>query len=209
MLEYEKKLHLDEHWEKLQKCQIGKICLNVIISMVSYTILFLGITWGLTFISDVSAWSSSSVWRTIFGLSFLNADIVYFIVGILFYIYASIRFFGINEQNHSVRGKEDTPNSLLTTGYYAKVRHPMYGVFIMRCAFVLLSVRSLIGIVICVLFAVSQYLNACREEKKVLIPLFADAYINYSKQVTQLLLTKVQVIVISIMIIINIIGFLI
>lgn len=206
MLKYEKRLHLDEQWEKMQSGSIIKNMISVVWSILSFVLLFIGLRWLMAYIPDVHPWSNSSLWRSILGISFLYVDILFFLFGIIIYMYASIRFIVINKENHSVRTKSDIPESLLTTGSYAKVRHPMYGVFVIRFAAVFLSLRSVIGIFLVVLFAITQYVNAYREEKRTLIPLFGDEYRQYSDKVRHLLFSKWEVTMLLIFVAFGLIG---
>lgn len=206
MLEYEKKLHLDEHWEKMQNWHIGRNVIKVIFSIICYGAIYIALKWVLGFLPDLSPWNSSDIFTAFGRIPFTIADAVYFGIGAIVYLYASIRFYGINQQNHSVRGKSDTPSALLTTGYYSKVRHPMYGVFVLRSAAVLLSLRSFIGIVLTVIFAISQYVNAIREEKVQLIPLFGDSYRNYINQVRNMLLKPGELVVLVSLSVVSLVG---
>ncbi len=206
MLEYEKRLHLDKQWEKMQSSNVIKNIIFLVWSILCFIFLFIGLRWLMADIPDVHPWSNSSLWRSIFGISFLQVDTLFFLFGIIIYMYASIRFIGINKENHSVRTKSDMPESLLITGFYAKVRHPMYGVFVIWFAAVFLSLRSVIGIFLAVLFAMTQYANAYREEKKTLVPLFGDEYRQYSDKVRHLLLNKWEVIMLLSFVVFGLIG---
>lgn len=206
MLEYEKRLHLDKQWEKMQSgCAMNNM-ISVVWNILCFILIFFCLRWLMTDIPDVHPWSNSSLWRSIFGISFLYVDILFFLFGIIMYMYGSIRFIGINKENHSVRTKNDMPESLLITGFYAKVRHPMYGVFVIKFAAVFLSLRSVIGIFLTVLFAITQYVNAYREEKKILIPLFDDEYRQYSDKVEHLLLNKWEVVMLLIFVTFGLTG---
>ncbi len=192
MLDYEKKLHLDERWERLRSCATGKNVVQMLFSVLCYTALYLSMKCVLGFLPDRTPWQASPPLTAFWGLSFARADAVFFGLGLLAYLYGSIRYRGINRQNHSVRRNGDTPDALLTEDYYAKVRHPMYGVFVICFAAVLLSLRSLIGMVLTVAWTALQYANARREEKRVLRPLFADRYDEYCKRVRRMLLTPAE-----------------
>ena len=206
MLEYEKKLHLDEQWEKIKSCSIGSYIVSIIFGIILYAIIYAVLKKLLTFVPDIVQLNNSNVLTEFYGVLITFADVVYFAVGLALYLYGSIRYIAINKQNHSVREKSDTPTALLTTGCYAKVRHPMYGVFVIRSAAVLLSLRSWIGIALAIVFAVSQYLNALREEKKVLIILFGDSYRNYSKKTRHLLLKNSEVVLLALCLVISFTG---
>lgn len=209
MLNYEKKMHLDKAWDKMQKESFSKSIFQIIINALTYFVMFLLFKWLLIYTPDLCFWDKSPVLFSFLGLSFQISDIAYFAFGLVIYLYGSIRFIGINKQNHSVRNNTDIPSELLTNGYYAKVRHPMYGAFVIRASAVLLSQRSLIGVVFTILFAVSQYLNAAREEKKVLIPQFGEKYIKYIHISKEMVMRKWEIAIIIIWILTGIIGLII
>lgn len=206
MLDYEKKLHLDENWKKIQNLNLGTYVIQLAVNIITYVVLFLLLKWLLLYIQDMNSWNSSSVLFSCWQLSFKMSDIIYFIGGLIMYLYGTVRFIGICRQNKSVKDNMGKPLELITSGYYAKLRHPMYGVFIIRAFAILLSVRSLIGILLALLFAASQYINALREEKKILIPLFGAQYNEYEHIVKGMLLHKWEACVLFIWVLIGVLG---
>lgn len=91
--------------------------------------------------------------------------------------------------------------------YYAKVRHPMYGTFIILQAGFMLSLRSFVGIIIAFIVLIFQYANAVIEEKKQLIPIFWEEYRIYVKNVNRILLTKSEIIAFSLATLLSVVGF--
>ena len=205
MLEYEKKLNLDKLWEKMQS---GGILKNkmLLCSIIFYAAFYISLKLIFGFLPDLTLWQSSDILVEFGDVSLRTADAIYCGIGLLVYLYGSIRYLGINKQNHSVRGKSDTPEALLTTGYYAKVRHPMYGVFVICFAAVLLSLQSVIGIVLAFVWAALQYINAFREEKQVLLPLFGDDYRDYARHVQHMLLMPAEAAALIILVVISLAG---
>jgi protein-S-isoprenylcysteine O-methyltransferase Ste14 len=124
--------------------------------------------------------------------------------------YGSVRLLKITLQNHSVNNKsEDKPERLLKDGYYAYVRHPMYGTFAILYMGTLLSLRSLNGIIIALLMTGGQYVNAIIEEKRILKLVFQEEYQQYTREVKGILLKKTQIIILTIMMIFCIVGFIV
>jgi protein-S-isoprenylcysteine O-methyltransferase Ste14 len=103
--------------------------------------------------------------------------------------------------------KSNTPERLLVTGYYAKVRHPMYGTFIIMQAGFMLSLRSLDGIIIALIIIAVQFINAAIEEKKQLIPIFGEEYKTYAQNVGRMLLTRSEVIALCLVVFLSAVGF--
>ncbi len=176
--------------------------------MVYNTICTLKIA--ITYVPDIYAWSHAEAWFTFKRIKFLKVDLIYFIIGLLMIYYGSIRLFNITIQNHSVKRKsEDIPNRLLKDGFYATVRHPMYGTFVILYMGMLLSLRSLEGIIIALLMTVGQYVNAMIEEKRILQPVFHEEYQLYINEVKGILFKKTQMIFMTIIMIFCIVGFII
>lgn len=207
MLEYEKKLHFDEHYKKLQSLNISQKIGGFIFGVVGYVAIYTALKYALVFIPDLQPWKSVGPWFTFCGIPFSKLDGVYFIFGLIANCYGSIRLAMITAQNHSVQDdKNRAPAKLLTDGWYAKVRHPMYGTFIILQSSLFLSLRSFIGIVCALGVFAFQYFNAAWEEIRSLIPLFGEEYREYSRRVRGLLLRKWEILVIAAVAIFGFIG---
>lgn len=98
--------------------------------------------------------------------------------GILFACscYHSIIIVSLNKEAHSAR---NNPSVLLTTGYYEKVRHPMYSMFTL--VFVSLSFALCSSLAIAVAGFVVLVLIGLMfiEEKRILEPTFGEDYQTY------------------------------
>lgn len=162
----------------------------------------------LTFIPDFQPWSNFKTWFTFGGVRYLKPDLIYFIFGIIFTSYGTMKLSKITVQNHNVRNeKGSAPKELLVDGYYAKVRHPMYGTFIILQAGFMLSLRSFVGIIIALIVLIFQYANAVIEEKKQLKPIFGEEYRLYAENVNRILLTKSEIIAFALASLLSIVGF--
>lgn len=206
MQEYEKKLHLDKRWETMKAMSGGLKFFYVGVHAVTYAVMFIGLKWLMTWVPDIKPFQGAAKWFELIGIPFTKVDGIYFILGWVTYLYGSVRLAKISEQNHSVRGKDDRPNRLLMEGCYAELRHPMYGTFVLHYAAVLLALRSLIGVVLVILFTVSQYINASLEEKRKLIPAFNEAYKVYMTKVPHRLLKKWELIGLILALAVSVVG---
>lgn len=176
---------------------------------VGYAVLYYFIDYILTFIPDIKPWSDFKPWLSLGGMTFTITDLIYFACGLILFCYSTIKLSKITIQNHSVRNeKSNTPNELLVNGYYAKVRHPMYGTFIMLQAGFMFSLRSLNGIIIAMIIIVLQYVNAVIEERRLLIPTFGEEYKIYTNNVRHMLLTRSEIVVLTIVVLLSIVGLL-
>lgn len=208
MLKYEEKLHFDEYYRKLQSNTPLHTAIGILWGVIGYVILYFLIMYAFLYVPDFRPWSNFKTWFSLGGIKFTKADFVYFVCGLILNCYGTIRLSKITVQNHSAKSeKGSNPKCLLTNGYYAKVRHPMYGTFIILQAGFMLSLRSFVGMIVALLIVVGQYINATFEEKKQLIPILGEEYNQYSKNVRRMILTKSEIIVFAVVIILSIIGF--
>ncbi len=208
MLKYEEKLHFDKHYNKLQSNGFLNKTIGLIWGIIGYGLLYYLIKYVLTYIPDIQPWNDLKIWFVIGDVRFVKVDLIYVAYGLILNCYGTIRLSKITAQNHSAKSEKGcTPNKLLISGYYAKVRHPMYGTFIILQAGFMLSLRSLAGIIIALIIMGFQYVNAIIEEKKQLIPIFNEEYSLYTNNVCRMLLTTSEIIVFISAILISAVGF--
>ena len=92
----------------------------------------------------------------------------------------ALAFLLMGLSHKSLFGEIRDPPTILDTGVYAKVRHPMYlGTLLIYMGFILASLSSL-SIWIGIFFL---YDKIATYEEKDLIRMFGDAYLNYQQQV--------------------------
>ncbi|MCF2138603.1 MAG: hypothetical protein K9W44_00940 [Candidatus Lokiarchaeota archaeon] len=119
-----------------------------------------------------------------YELNFTILDIFQYIFGICLYIYANLRIIRISVQNRTIIDKNtQSPHRLLTEKYYGKVRHPMYGMFMINGLFFGSIVGSFLFLTIGLILIVIQSFNGIIEEETKLIPKFEEKYISYKKNV--------------------------
>ena len=192
MLKYEEELHFDKFYEKLKSNSFPHKVIHLVWGVIVYILLFYSVKYILNSIPDFQPWGNFKTWFALGEVRFIKLDLGYFIYGIILTCYGTMRLSKITDQNHSVRNEEGSdPKKLLVDGYYARVRHPMYGTFILLQA----------G------FMLSQYANAVIEEKKKLIPIFGEEYRFYAKNVNRMLLIKSEIIVLSLAALLSVVGF--
>lgn len=172
MLKYEEKLHFDKYYNKMQSTSVLHKAISLVCDVAGYIVLYYCIKYILTSLPDFQPWSNFVPLFSLGGVLFSKIDLIYFTCGLILICYGTVKLSKITIQNHSARNeKSNTPERLLITGYYAKVRHPMYGTFIIMQAGFMLSLRSLDGIIIALIIIAVQFINAAIEEKKQLIPI--------------------------------------
>lgn len=210
MLKYEEKFHFDKNYKKLQNGGFVHKAIALVWGITGYVLLYYLFKYIFNCIGDFQPWNDFKILLNIGDVELIKSDCVYFVLGLIIACYGTIRLSKITSQNHSAKNKENSiPNKLLTTGYYTKVRHPMYGTFIILEAGFLLSLRSFTGMIIALIVAIIQYLNAGFEEKKQLIPIFGEEYSQYSKKVRHRLSTRPEIIVLILALLLSGAGFVI
>ena len=71
----------------------------------------------------------------------------------------------------------------------------------------MLSLRSLDGIIIACIIFTFQYTNTAVEGKKQLIPTFGEKYKTYAQNVGHMLLTRSEIIALSLVVLLSAVGF--
>lgn len=208
MLNYEEAFHFNDYYEKYQKSPLLKFCWIILESTVWYTAFFLLLRLGTDKFPDLYAWKHMNSWFTFGNITFIKADLIYYAAGLLIIYYASFQLNHITLQNHSVKEKNNKmPKQILKDGYYAKKRHPMYGAFLFLYIGVLLSLRSLNGILLALLLIGFQYINAILEEGRILKTKLKIEYQQYKREVKGIFFNLEQRILIVIIFMVCLIGF--
>lgn len=209
MLKYEEKLHLDEHYSKLQNGNFTTTIITLLWCVFCYFgVYYLVRKYGGS-IPDIYSWNRAPFWRNVQGIDITYADAIYIILGLLLMCYGSIKLSIITRKNHSVRNRDsDTPDRLLTEGCYANVRHPMYGIFVVMYSSIFIAFHSVMGVVIILVLYVLQIINAISEERRTLIPVFGEEYLAYKSKVHNLIFSIGQTMIWSFLVLITIIGLL-
>jgi protein-S-isoprenylcysteine O-methyltransferase Ste14 len=188
---------------------LGKIKSLVLgfLSMVIYTFIFFIMRTGLKFIPGLFLWSDQNSILNILGVELCFIDMIYFILGMTITTHGFINLFLITKENHKAQNmKTRKPEKLISTGFYSKARHPMYGTFMIINLGLFFSSRSLWGIFIIIIFFAIQYVSTNYEEKNELIKIFGDEYREYKKAVRNKFFTPAYKVYLVISFIITISG---
>lgn len=140
-----------------------------------YLILIIGI---ITIISSIcSYYHLIPVYKiNELNMVFLILGVILIILGIVFWISAVLI---------SKIDKEVENNSLVTTGIYAYVRHPIYAAFFYISMGLILISQNIILFILPVIFWAFLTVAMIRTEEKWLIDRYGDDYIEYSKKVNR------------------------
>ncbi len=184
-----------------------KTVLKFVTFSILYVLIYCFLKKGVTYFDFQLLWPTNNLLFRWSNIGLQPIDIVYFTIGLIFFNYGVTNLIKITAQNHSVQNREArTPEKLLTTGYYATTRHPMYGIFIIINTSIFLPTRTFWGIGVIILVIIAQYVNAYVEEKTLLKKIFKSDYQHYKKAVPSMLFTPLLKIYLLIAIIITCAG---
>ncbi len=162
----------------------NKLLILTLASILLYIFVFVLIRISLKFIPNLFLWKSKSVLFELLAVKFQVIDILYFLLGLIVTTHGLVNLILITSENHKAQNMNTRkPEFLITTGYYSKVRHPMYGTFMIINFGLFFSSRSLWGIIVVLLCFLVQYFNTKFEERK-LVALFQEKYKSYQLKVT-------------------------
>jgi protein-S-isoprenylcysteine O-methyltransferase Ste14 len=135
------------------------------------------------------------------------AHLLHVLFGYALFIYGSFHAWQATRLKNTVEDlKHELATRILDTGYYAHVRHPMYGMFIlanMGLGFAMMSVYGLaFGLLSLVLFIA----NGIFEERYVMLRFFGEAYQDYMRRVPARYFSPLQVMVLVVMLGLNFAG---
>ncbi|NHJ87791.1 MAG: hypothetical protein FK734_20180 [Asgard group archaeon] len=180
---------------------------KAIIMSIVLTIIFgclIPFTW--TDIGQFQLWQQSDIvfftgypYLTLFKTIHLIISIVFFAIG----CYHVINIIDINKSAHTIR---NSPHTLLKTGYYGKVRHPMYSMFLLIFISLSFALCSSLAIAVSFFVVLVLLILSLIEEKHMLGPSFGEAYVQYKKEVRRYFLLNWQIVLYCILLSFNIVG---
>jgi protein-S-isoprenylcysteine O-methyltransferase Ste14 len=122
------------------------------------------------------------------GLSYFNCipkyrlnPSVMTVLGVLLIILGAI--FWISAVKNSDIQENIRQNSLVTTGIYAIVRHPIYAAFLYAITGVILIANNLTLIIFPIIYWIILTVTMRKTEEKWLLEQYGDDYLNYMKKV--------------------------
>lgn len=188
--------------------QLLKKILVGILASLWYVVFFFAIRFVLKFLPDLQLWKKSDFFFVVQQYRVPVIDLIYFILGVIFIVHAAVKLHDITVQNHKAQDMETRkPMFLLTDENYGKVRHPMYGNFMLIQLAVFFPTRTLYGVIVVIVVVLSQFVNGVIEEKNQLLKLFGEKYIEYQNKVKARYLTPVMKFYFFIAVCMTIVGF--
>jgi len=134
-------------------------------------------------------------------------NLIHIIAGFGLFIYAVFNLINITAVNHNARDpRTRKPVELITEGYYARVRHPMYGMMILIYIGFFFALKSWLALAIGLILTMILLVNGWYEEKYQLIPLFGSKYKEYRQKVVNRYFTRKTGVIIFVYIILAVGG---
>lgn len=135
---------------------------------------------------------------SLFGISIGWGSLISFGAGLVMYLFGRYHFSKVSRLHRHL-----DEGILLTTGYYEKARHPMYGMMVTMQIGVLSAVSYTWAAIFSVIWFGVMYCNAWFEERA-LIKNFEDTYLKYKRTTTNRLLPKRYMVFVIIILLNNI-----
>ena len=133
--------------------------------------------------------------------------LIHLLIGYGLFIYGSYHAWRATQLKNTVEDpKYELATRILDTGYYAQVRHPMYGMFILANVGLGFAMNSIYGLAFGLLSLVLFIANGIFEERAVMLRFFGEAYRSYMRRVTARYFTPSQAIVLALVLILNFTG---
>jgi protein-S-isoprenylcysteine O-methyltransferase Ste14 len=186
--------------------ELIKKSITIVVLTIAFIILFVLFKTVIT-IPGLVLWNGINKYYNISIFKLNIFQIIHVILGFILWLYATYNVLQISKLNREahVKGKND-PVRLITTGYYEKVRHPMYAMFMLSELGIFLSLYSLIGILISAVFILIYSFNGWYEEKYILIKIFGNEYENYKMKTKTRFFSVPELIYIIFFILIAVMG---
>lgn len=152
-------------------------------------------------------WAQIDRTVTLLGGAVSLTNLLHILLGYVFFIYGSYHAWQATRlKNTAEDPNHELATRILDTGYYARVRHPMYGMFIMANVGLGLAMNSVYGLGFALLSLAAFVANGIFEERYVMIRFFGEAYQDYMRRVTARYFTPGQAIVLSLVLVLYIAG---
>ncbi|HSL43455.1 MAG TPA: methyltransferase [Anaerolineales bacterium] len=152
-------------------------------------------------------WASIDQTLKVGRVSVSVANLLHLLVGYTLFIYGSYHAWKATRLKNTVEDpRHELATRILDTGYYGKVRHPMYGMFILANVGLGFAMNSVYGLGFGLLSLAAFVANGIFEEKYVMLRFFGAAYQNYMRRVTARYFTPGQAIALALVLAVYIVG---
>lgn len=134
-------------------------------------------------------------------------SLMHLLLGYGLFIYGSFHAWRATREKNMVEDpKRELATCILDTGYYGRVRHPMYGMFILANVGLGFAMDSVYGLDFGLLSLILFVANGIFEEHAVMIRFFGEEYRDYMRRVPARYFTPGQAIFLELVFALNIAG---
>jgi protein-S-isoprenylcysteine O-methyltransferase Ste14 len=187
--------------------QINATPLKIAASTALFVLVLMIAGWITPLLPGPQLWSAVDRTLTVAGSSVSLARLLHILLGYTLFIYGSYHAWQATHLKNTVEdSKHELATRILDTGYYGRVRHPMYGMFILANAGLGFAMTSVYGLAFGLLSLALFVANGIYEEKYVMLRFFGEAYQDYMRRVRARYFTAAQAIALSLMLALNIAG---
>lgn len=152
-------------------------------------------------------WASVDQSIRIGKLSVRSTQLMHLLIGYGLFIYGSYHAWQATRLKNTVEDpKHELATRILDTGYYAQVRHPMYGMFILANVGLGFAMNSIYGLAFGLLSLLLFFANGIFEERAVMLRFFAEEYHDYMGRVKARYFTPSQAIMLALVLTLNLAG---
>jgi protein-S-isoprenylcysteine O-methyltransferase Ste14 len=135
------------------------------------------------------------------------ASLIQLVIGYGLFIYGSYHAWRATRLKNTVEDpNHELATRLLDTGYYARTRHPMYGMFILANTGLGFAMNSVYGLAFSLLSLVLFVANGIFEERAVMIRFFGEEYRAYMRRVPARYFTPGQAALLAVILLLYIAG---
>jgi protein-S-isoprenylcysteine O-methyltransferase Ste14 len=152
-------------------------------------------------------WAAVDRTVTVAGGRISLATLLHILFGYALFIYGSFHAWQATRLKNTVEDpKHELATCILDTGYYALVRHPMYGMFILANVGLGFAMSSVYGLAFGLLSLTAFVANGIFEERYVMLRFFGEAYQDYMQRVRARYFTAGQAVILVLFLVLNIVG---
>jgi protein-S-isoprenylcysteine O-methyltransferase Ste14 len=152
-------------------------------------------------------WAAIDRTITVAGGTISLTNLLHILLGYILFIYGSFHAWQATRLKNTVEDpKRELATRILDTGYYARVRHPMYGMFILANVGLGFAMNSIYGLAFSLLSLGLFIANGIFEERAVMLRFFGEEYQSYMRRVTARYFTPSQTVVLIMVLGVNIAG---
>lgn len=179
--------------------QISFASLKVAASTALFVLVLL-VSWLLLpLLPGLPLWAAVDRSLVVGSYSFSLFKLLHLLLGYGLFIYASVCAWRAAREKATVEDpKIGLASRILNTGSYARVRHPMYAMFILANTGLGFSLASIYGLAFALLSLVLFLANGLFEERAVMLRFFEKEYRAYMRQVPARFFTPGQAVVLVI-----------